>query len=144
MLQAHLEFETLLEDKCALVVENDAHSLVAISSILRDLGVRFKRNTTGAKVIEQMRAMTPWPDFVLLDIDLPLHQALAINHHIHTDPLLRAIPVIAVGSVIDFAVRQRLQNEGFATFVLKPLPRRQFGELVERILAGEDGWEAQI
>jgi len=129
----------LLEDKWALVVENDAHSLVAISSILRDLGIHFKRNTTGVNVIEQICAMNPRPDFVLLDIDLPHSAAFSINLHIQSDPLLRAIPVIAVGSVIDFAVRQRLHHDGFATFVLKPLPRRQFGNLVQRILGGDEG-----
>ena len=134
----------MLEDKWALVVENDAHSLVAISSILRDLGIHFKRNTTGTNVIEQLRAMTPRPDFVLLDIDLPHAEAFLINLRIQSDPLLRSIPVIALGSVIDFATRQRLQHDGFATFVLKPLPRRQFGDLVRRVLGGDEGWEAVI
>jgi len=133
----------VLEDKLALVVENDAHSLVAISSILRDLGIRFKRNTTGANVIEQLRAMNPPPDFVLLDIDLPHDDAFIINHRIQSDSLLRTIPVIAVASVIDFATRQRLQRDGFATGITKPLSRRQFGDLVKRILGGE-GWEAVI
>jgi response regulator RpfG family c-di-GMP phosphodiesterase len=132
----------LLEEKWALIIENDAHSLLAISSILSDLGIHFKRNTTGENVIEKMRNMTPRPDFVLLNIDLPFNEAFVINHHIQSDPLLCTIPVIALGSVIDFAMRQRLQRDGFATFVLKPLPRRQFGDLVQRILAGEEGWGA--
>ncbi len=134
----------MLEDKWALVVENDAHTLVAISSILRDLSIRFKRNTTGENVVEQLRAMTPRPDFILLDIDLPRAQAFIINRHIQADPTLRAIPVIAVASVIDFALNKRLQYDGFATVVSKPLPRRQFGDLLRRVLGGEEGWEAVI
>jgi len=134
----------VLEDKWALVIENDAHSLVAISSLLRDLGIRFKRNTTGANVVEQIRAMNPLPDFVLLDIDLPHDAAYTINHRVQADPVLRTIPIIALGSVIDFGVRKRLQHEGFATFIAKPLPRRQFGEQVQRILGGDEGWEAAI
>ncbi len=69
----------MLENKWALVVDDDAHSLVAISSMLRDLGIRFKRNTTGAKVPEQMRSMNPPPDFVLLNLDLPHGSAFTIN-----------------------------------------------------------------
>ena len=134
----------MLKDKWALVVEDDAHSLVAISSILRDLGIHFKRNTTGTNVIEQIRAMNPTPDFVLLDTDLPQGDAFTINQRIQSDAAVRDIPVIAVGSVIDFALRQRLQREGFATFVLKPLPRRQFGDLLQRVLGGDEGWEAVI
>jgi CheY-like chemotaxis protein len=139
-----MEFETVLKDKWALVVEDDAHTLVAISSILRDLGIGFKRNTTGANVIEQIRAMNPTPDFVLLDIDLPHDDAFTINQLIHSDTTVHNIPVIAVGSVIDFALRQRLQREGFATFVRKPLPRRQFGDLLQHVLGGNEGWEAAI
>jgi len=134
----------VLEDKWALVVENDAHSLVAISSILRDLGIHYKRNTTGENVTGQMQAMNPRPDFVLLDIDLPYNEAFVINLNIQADAMLRTIPVMAVGSVIDFAARQRLQHDGFATFILKPLPRRQFGDLVECILSGGDCWEPPI
>ena len=75
----------MLEDKWALVVENDAHTLVAISSILRDLGIRFKRNTTGENVVEQIRAMNPRPDFILLDTDLPHAEAFVINRHVQSD-----------------------------------------------------------
>ena len=134
----------MFEGKSALVVEDDAHSLVAISSILRDLGIRFKRNTTGVNVIEQLRAMNPQPDFVLLDIDLPREEAFLVSRRIQADPTLRAIPVIALGSVIDFPTRQRLQRDGFATFIVKPLPRRQFGELLQRVLGGSESWEAVI
>jgi two-component system cell cycle response regulator DivK len=80
--------------------------------------------------------MNPRPDFVLLDIDLPHDEAFRINQHIQSDPTLREIPVIALGAVIDFATQKRLQRDGFATFTTKPLPRRQFADLIRRILGG--------
>jgi len=130
----------VLKNKWALVVEEDAHSLIAISSILRDLGIHFKRNTTGANVSEQMRAMNPPPDFIFLDLDLSSGDAFAINRQLHSERT--DVAVIAFSSGQDFALRQRAQNEGFAAFVHKPLPRRQFGDLLLRILAGERVWEA--
>jgi CheY-like chemotaxis protein len=134
----------VLQNKSALVVEDDAHSLVAISSLLRDLGIHFKRNTTGANVPEQIRAMTPAPDLILLDIDLASGAALAIHRLLQRDPEMRNIPVLALGSIADSPLRQKLQREGFAALVLKPLPRRHFGDLLQRILNGEQVWEAAI
>ncbi len=130
------------EEKWALVVEDDAHSLVAISSLLRDLGIRFKRNTSGASVLEQVRAMHPLPDFILLDIDLANGEAFTIQQRLLSDPALGDIPTIAIGR--ENGARQRVRHEGFAGYVIKPLPRHQFGDLLRRILAGEQIWEAAI
>ncbi len=131
---------TVLDDKLALVVEDDAHSLFAISSILRDLGISFKRNTTGANVLDQVRAMTPLPDFVLLDTDLPQGDTFAINRLIKTDPLLAHIPVIAIGDEQTLDLLAQLRQAGFASFLSKPLPRSQFGDILRRILGGDQLW----
>ncbi len=134
----------MLENKWALVVEDDAHCLVALSSLLRDLGICFKRNTTGANVSEQLRSMTPPPDFILLDIDLTLGDAFAINQRIQNDPLLHGIPVIALSTLQDFMLRQKLQRAGFAAFVPKPVPRRHFSEILDHVLSVGQDWEAAI
>jgi CheY-like chemotaxis protein len=139
-----MEFSIVLENKLALVVEDDAHSLFAISSILRDLGISFKRNTTGANVLDQLHAMNPLPDFVLLDIDLPQGDAFAINHLIHADPRLAAIPIIAIGSEQVFTLLPQIRHAGFASFLGKPFPRRQFGEILQRILDGGHFWELTL
>lgn len=127
----------MLEGKWALVVEDDAHSLVAISSILRDLGVRFKRNTTGANVTQQISEMKPPPDFILLDIDLPNGNALAIQQHILALPRLRGIPIIALADEDERGLQRQLDQAGFAALVLKPIPRREFTEMLERLIANE-------
>jgi len=127
----------LLDQKWALVVEDDAHSLVAISSILRDLGIRFKRNTTGANVPQQMREMNPAPHFVLLDIDLTNGDAFIIQRRIQAIPAVRSIPVIALASESDVETRKQVEQAGFAALVLKPIPRREFTNLLERLLANE-------
>lgn len=130
-------FKTVLESKWALVVEDDAHSLVAISSLLRDLGIRFKRNTTGANVPQQIAEMQPQPDFVLMNLDLANGEAFTIQRRIRATASLRTIPVIALASAEDFQLRQQVERAGFAALVFKPLPRNQFGDLLQRILSDE-------
>jgi CheY-like chemotaxis protein len=134
----------VLENKSALVVEGDAHSLVAISNLLRDLGVRFKRNTTGANVLEQLRTMQPLPDFILLDIDLPHGDAFIIRDGIHRDARLKRIPIIAIGDESGSELLPQMKRSGFASFVHKPIPRKHFGDLLSRVLAGERVWEFAV
>ncbi len=127
----------MLKQKWALVVEDDAHSLVAISSLLRASGIQFKRNTTGTNVAQQIRAMEPLPDFVLLDIDLANGDAFIIQQRIRATPGLRDIPVLALSSEDDAQLRQQVERAGFAAFVPKPIARHPFTELLQRLLTNE-------
>jgi DNA-binding NarL/FixJ family response regulator len=86
--------------------------------------------------------MNPLPHVILLNIDLTQGDAFRIQKRIRTDPAARGIPVVALASADDFAVRKRVQRAGFAGLIVKPLPRRMFGELVNRVLSGEQVWEA--
>jgi CheY-like chemotaxis protein len=124
----------------ALVVEDDAHSLIAISNLLREQGIRFKRNTTGANVLQQLREMQPRPDFVLLDLDLPQANAFDISKSIQLDPSLRDIPVICLGEEEMHLPVERAQRSGCHSFLTKPLPRSQFAHMLHRILNGEQLW----
>jgi CheY-like chemotaxis protein len=133
----------VLENLVALVVEDDAHCLVVMSKTLKELGVRFKRNTTGAHVIEQIHTMYPRPDFILLNMDLPDGDAYAIAHHIQSDAALRQIPVIGVGDSDSTNIR-KMQSNGFSGLVAKPIMRSQLGALLRQVLAGEQVWPATV
>lgn len=117
----------------ALVVEDDAHSLFAISLILRDLNVSFKRNTTGMKTIQQVMAMEPLPDFVLLDLNLPGADAFSIIRKLTTDPKTKHIPIIALGDTNCISLQTQAIKVGAVEFLLKPFSRRQFAELVSQV-----------
>jgi CheY-like chemotaxis protein len=132
----------VLNNPCwALVVEGDAHSLIAIGAILRDLGIDFKRNTTGVDVIDKLAMMRPRPDFILLDLDLPHGDAFEIIQSLKSHRPFAAIPVIAIADEIRPSILVDLQKTGFAGFINKPLPRRQFGQLLEQVLAGQPVWQ---
>ncbi len=80
----------------ALVVEADPVNLLIISNVLRELGVHYKRNTTGMNVLAQAQAMDPLPDFVLVSTHMPEGKADFILQQIRADARLRSIPVIAI------------------------------------------------
>ncbi len=130
----------MLDRKTAFVVEDDAHSLIAIGSILKSLGIAYKRDTSGGVVVAKVRLMFPRPSFILLDMDLPGGDPYTIVRDLKADPALTHIPVIAISDSSLLAVEQ-VREAGFAGYMTKPLPRREFGALLERILAGEQIWQ---
>jgi CheY-like chemotaxis protein len=131
----------MLENRVALVVEDDAHCLMVISKALKELGVRFKRNTTGANVLEQIHSMCPRPDCILLSLDLPEEDAYTIAQRIRTDPIMSEIPLIAVG---DLSNTSKLQASGFDGLVSKPISRSQLGHLLRSIISGEQAWAVPV
>ena len=127
-----------------LVVEDDAHSLIAVTAIFKELGIQYKRNTTGAQVAHQLHTMHPKPNFILISMDLSEGDPFAICQAIRRDPLLARIPVIAMGSVNAIGLQPQLKVCGCVGFLLKPLPRKQLGRLIARILAGEEIWQEMV
>lgn len=127
-----------------LVVEDDAHSLIAITAIFKELGIQYKRNTTGARVVQQVYTMHPKPDFILVSMDLSEGDPFAICQAIHDDPLLAHIPLIAMGSAACIPLQPQIKATSCVGFLLKPLPRKQFGLLIQRILSGEEIWQEAV
>jgi CheY-like chemotaxis protein len=125
----------------AFIVEDDAHSLIAIGSILKELGISYKRDTSGSVVVSKVRAMFPRPSFILLDMDLPGGDPYTILSDLKADPSLASIPVIAIADASRIAMTPQAREAGFAGYMSKPLPRREFGALLDRILAGEQVWQ---
>ncbi|MBZ0298785.1 MAG: response regulator [Anaerolineae bacterium] len=123
----------VFEDKQALIVEDDAHNLLALSSLLGNMKIHYKRNTTGANVLQQARRLRP--DFILLDMDLPDGDSFAIYEKLRDDQDLKNTPVIAIadGQIINHLL-PRIRAGGFAAYIAKPIPPRDFEALLRGVL----------
>ncbi len=134
MMLTRIINNTHLENKLALVVEDDAHNLVALGSLLRGFRIQFKRNTTGANVVRQLRNMCSRPDFILLDMDLPLGDPFEIYEKLREDRELGMIPVIAIADVQEMIQwRAIAQNIGFDGFITKPIDLEEFETVMQTI-----------
>ena len=123
----------MFENKTALIVEGDAHSLLVICSILDGMEIRYKRNTSGLRVLQQVSSMNPRPDFILLDIDLPLADAFAICEALKYEEELRDIPVIALAAG---DMLKRVECSAFTETLPKPLSHKDFRQVIQHILGG--------
>ncbi len=115
----------------ALLIDDDAHSLYAISQILSDLGVRFKRNTSGARCVPQAAAMQP--DVILLDLDLPATNALLALRQIRHDPALRNTPIIALTDAGCAELANPAIGHGAFAVLHKPFTRQQLAALLDQL-----------
>jgi CheY-like chemotaxis protein len=123
----------MTNNKLALVIEDDALNLLAITSLLTKMQIRYKRNTTGAQVIQQARDLQP--DFILLDMDLPAGDPFMICAELHADLSLRHIPVIATSDAnMMFKLMPRIRICQFAGFIPKPLSQQDLDRLLHKIL----------
>lgn len=121
--------------KQALIVEDDAHNLLALGSLLKSLNIHFKRNTTGADVLQQARRVRP--DFILLDMDLPYGDPFSIYAKLRQDRDLKNVPVIAIGDshLLD-ELKPRILKYGFADSLTKPIGPRTLEDSLKKIFKG--------
>jgi CheY-like chemotaxis protein len=131
----------VFENSSALIIEHDAHSLVVIAAILNELDIRFKRNTTGYDAAQQARTIHPRPDFVLLAMSLPEDDPYRIIRAFKSDTALAQIPIIAIDQQREPRDLYEMRHAGFAGFIAKPLPRRQFASFLRRALTDPHSWQ---
>lgn len=117
----------------ALIVEDEARSLETISNVLRSLGVRFKRNTTGASVTQQVVKLNP--DFVLLNTDLPDGDCLDICTSLSHDSRTRNIPIVAIADDFPMSMIEKLCLSGFSACIEKPLIAADLHDIFRLFLA---------
>ena len=122
-----------------LLVEDSTADAILIREALRrvDVDQDVEIATDGVQALERLRAGSPRPDLVLLDLNLPRMDGRAVLVEIKGDPELRTIPVIILttsGSPadVDFAYRNHANS-----FVRKPLG---LDRLVEAAQAIRDFW----
>jgi putative two-component system response regulator len=113
-----------------LIVEDTARSLITISSYLKDLGVSYKRNTTGIGVLRQ--TIDVRPDLIMLNLDLPDADAMAIGRSLLQDPRTANIPIIAMADICPAELVTQLLENGFSGCLRKPLSRYVIAQMLER------------
>ena len=130
----------MLKNKMVLVVEDEALNLIAIASILDKLNMRYKRNTSGAAVIQQAQKMKPHPDVILLDMDLPSGNSLEIYDALKDSWELRDIPVIALAAGgLPAATLSEMEAREFAGAIPKPFSEQMVKQVLRQVFQNGRG-----
>ena len=76
---------------------------------------------------------TPRPGILLLDINMPKMDGLAVLEHIREDRKLRHLPVVILTSSKDEEDRLKSYNLGVNAYIVKPVGFTNFSEAVRTI-----------
>jgi CheY-like chemotaxis protein len=115
-----------------LLVEDSEPDIVLTTEAFEDARIAVdlviaKDGPAALKILgEAAEGDRPVPELILLDLNLPMIDGLAILEHIKTHPLLKAIPVIVMSSSRSPADKAGAYSRHANSFISKPLDPDEF------------------
>jgi CheY-like chemotaxis protein/signal transduction histidine kinase len=113
-----------LVGKTALLVDDDARNIFALSSVLERRGMYVKTATTGREAIDLIDS-TPDLAIVLMDIMMPEMDGYQTIGAIREKPPLRRLPIIALTAKAMKGDREKCLDAGASDYLAKPVNTEQ-------------------
>jgi len=122
-----------------LIADDDADDRMFLEQAMRqngyDQGIRFVED--GEELMEYLRRQgrydeqnAPWPNMLILDLNMPRKNGFQALAEIKDDPKLRRLPVIVMTTSSADEDIVKTYNSGVNSFVTKPF---NFNRLVEMV-----------
>jgi CheY-like chemotaxis protein len=108
----------------ALLVDDDARNIFALSSALERRGMRVLTATTGMEAIDLVHA-TPELAIVLMDIMMPEMDGYQTIARIREEPDYRRLPIIALTAKAMKGDREKCLEAGASDYLAKPVNTEQ-------------------
>lgn len=109
-----------LEGKTLLIVDDDKHSYLALSSHLNDSAMTTIHAATGEEAISALQS-NPSIDLVLMDVMMPDMDGLDLLKEIRENRKLRKLPIISVTAKAMSGDRENCLSLGATDYVSKPV-----------------------
>lgn len=117
-----------------LVVEdNEANRLLA-GAVLEREGFRVEMAGNSQEALELLESRAP--DLILMDVQLPGIDGLALTRQLKGDHRTASIPVIALTALAMLGDKERTLEAGCSGYISKPINTRTFGAEVRKFLDG--------
>jgi len=111
------------ETPLILVVDDVAANRELLEGQLLDLGYEVIQAANGAEALEVL--VRREPDLVLLDIEMPKVDGIAVCQAIKSHPTRRLVPVVLITAANDRATRLRGLEAGADEFLTKPFDAKE-------------------
>jgi CheY-like chemotaxis protein len=115
-----------------MIVDDNLASRELMRAVLKRLCDEILEACNGKEALE--RIIETKPDLVLLDIEMPIIDGIAVLRQIRQDPHLACLPVLAVTANAMQGDREKVLAEGFDGYVAKPINAAMLRKQVEDIL----------
>jgi CheY-like chemotaxis protein len=109
-----------LVGKTALLVDDDARNIFALSSALERRGMNVLTCTTGSEAIGLVES-TPDLAIVLMDIMMPEMDGYQTTQVIRANPAFRRLPIIALTAKAMIGDREKCLEAGASDYLAKPV-----------------------
>ena len=118
---------------CVLVVDDHEVNLLLVECVLEAAGMQVLRalDAEAARAVLQVQR----PDLILLDIQLPGVDGLALAREFKACPRLACVPVIAFTAHAMQGDEARFCASGFDGYLAKPIEVTRFAQQVKGFLA---------
>ena len=116
-----------------LVVEDNFMNMMLVKEILEVKGYEIIEATDGAQALVMVKSERP--DLVLMDINLPIMDGVAVMKALKKDESTSMIPILALTASAMKGDAERFIGEGFDGYVAKPIDMKKLLESVEKGLA---------
>jgi CheY-like chemotaxis protein len=113
-----------LVDRTALLVDDDARNIFALSSVLERRGMRVLTATTGNEAILLIDS-TPELAIVLMDIMMPEMDGYRTMQAIRENPAFRRLPIVALTAKAMKGDREKCLEAGASDYLAKPVNTEQ-------------------
>ena len=134
-----------MEEKNILVVEDDLHMRIFISTVLETSGYNATATKDGREGIQKAREAPP--DLIILDVMMPEEGGVSMYRQLKADDTLKSIPVVMLSGVESrtFSHSLKMMNLGLQdplpdpeAYVEKPPKAEALLKIIEKLLEGAD------
>jgi CheY-like chemotaxis protein len=118
-----------------LVVDDSEAGLLLVSSVLQLAGFLVYTAGSSQEVLRQLKARMP--DLILMDVQLPGQDGLALTRQLKADPATARIPIVALTAHAMATDRDLALAAGCNGYISKPIDTRIFPDQIRAVLLGE-------
>jgi CheY-like chemotaxis protein len=118
-----------------LVVDDNAAGQLLVCTVLQLEGFRVDSAGSSEEVLERLNVRAP--DLILMDVQLPGQDGLALTRQLKADPATASIPIVALTAHAMAGDREQALAAGCCGYISKPIDTRTLGDQVREFLTEE-------
>jgi CheY-like chemotaxis protein len=118
-----------------LVVDDNEAGLLLARSVLELDGFRVDSASSSEEVLERLKVRAP--DLILMDVQLPGQNGLALTRQLKADPATAAIPIVALTANAMTGDREQALAAGCSGYISKPINTRTLRVQLREFLPAE-------